>query len=94
MLVRETYEPYFWKTAFSSKMPGAHQEFTAVSVAMRYIDSSALMTQPDSASSGDTTGQCVCVCIPASCSIFTLPYFRRFLLFLLLFNMHMITVTD
>ena len=71
MIVRETYEPDFWKIAFSSKFEHASSnayEFTAVSVSANHFDSTALTAEPESISFSHAAGYWSC------CSFITLPW--------------------
>ena len=59
VIVCETYEPDFWKVAFSSKpeyVGSTACEFTAVSVSRKHIDSTALMTESHFSSSSSAAG--------------------------------------
>ena len=63
MIVHETYEPDFWKIAFSSKLEhvGSNAyEFTAVSVSVKHMDSTTFTTEPESASFSRAAGYWSC----------------------------------
>jgi len=63
MIVREKYEPEFWKVAFSSRPENVSfnaSEFAAVSVNLKNINTAALTTELASSSSSHiTSGQCL-----------------------------------
>jgi len=73
MIVRERYEPEFWKVAFSSRpehVSSNAAEFAAVSVNMKNIDAGALTTEPAFFSSTHTIGgQCLPLSVTSNGSV-------------------------
>jgi len=61
-VLREKYEPEFWKVAFSCKpeyVSSSGHEFKALSVNINNINTDDIFTtEPDSSSHGHVTGQC------------------------------------